>query len=277
MSDGLGLWLRRTRETRQISLPDAEKALRIRRRYLQALEMGDYTALPGEIQARGFLRNYARYLNLPVEEALARYDAEIQGRPMQPRAHTNSPLEPKAPVVNRPSVFSPPPTEAEEIASPRARIPSFVFQILLVALVFFVVVAGGSFIWLQIANRNQHTNGASTPATTQVQTSGTTTTQSTPTTPLTFVASADGLVHLQLMANEHAWVRVSADDRIIFEGTADPGQMLETSAEGMLIVATGNGGAFQIYINGTDWGTLGGSGEVVRRAWNPVGEVPLED
>ncbi len=107
MSDGLGLWLRRTRETRQISLPDAEKALRIRRRYLQALEMGDYAALPGEIQARGFLRNYARYLNLPVEEALARYDAEIQGRPMQPRAYTNLAAETRAPIVNRPSVFSP--------------------------------------------------------------------------------------------------------------------------------------------------------------------------
>ncbi len=53
--------------------------------------------------------------------------------------------------------------------------------------------------------------------------------------------------------------------------------MLETSAKEMLIVATGNAGAFQLYINGTDWGTLGGSGEVVRRAWNPVGEVPLED
>lgn len=277
MSDGLGLWLRRTRETRQITLPDAEKALRIRRRYLQALEMGDYTALPGEIQARGFLRNYARYLNLPVEEALARYDAEIQGRPMQPRAHTNSTLEPKAPVVNRPSVFSPPPTEAEEIASPRARIPSFVFQILLVALVFFVVVAGGSFIWLQLASRTQDAGGTSTPATTQAQTSGTAITQSTPATPLTFVASSDRLVHLQLLANEHAWVRVSADDRIIFEGTAEPGQMVETSAEEMLVVATGNGGAFQLYINGTDWGTLGGSGEVVRRAWNPVGEVPLEE
>ena len=79
------------------------------------------------------------------------------------------------------------------------------------------------------------------------------------------------------MANEHAWVRVSADARTIFEGTAGPGQMLETSAEEMLIVATGNAGAFQIYINGTDWGALGGSGEVVRRAWNPVGEVPLEN
>lgn len=275
MSDGLGLWLRRTRETRQIALADAEKALRIRRRYLQALEMGDYTALPGEIQARGFLRNYARYLNLPVEEALARYDAEIQGRPMQPRAYTNT-AEPKAPIVNRPSVFSPPPTEAEEAASPRARIPSFVFQLLLVALVFFVIVAGGSFIWLQIASRTTAGNGASVPPTTQVQ-SGAATTQSTPATPLTFIPSPDGRVYLRLMANEHAWVRVSADARTIFEGTAAPGQMLETSAEEMLIIATGNAGAFQLYINGTDWGTLGGSGEVVRRAWNPVGEVPLEN
>lgn len=280
MSDGLGLWLRRTRETRQISLPDAEKALRIRRRYLQALEMGDYTALPGEIQARGFLRNYARYLNLPVEEALARYDAEIQGRPMQPRAHTGVAAEPKTPIINRPSVFSPPPTEAEEAASPRARIPSFVFQLLFIALVFFVVVAVGSFIWLQIASRDQGTNAATTPATTQTQSTGITKpsgTQGTPSSPLTFVPSPDGLVYLRLLSNEHAWVRVSADARIIFEGMAAPGQMLETSAKEMLIVATGNAGAFQLYINGTDWGTLGGSGEIVRRAWNPVGEVPLED
>ncbi len=277
MSDGLGLWLRRTRETRQISLSDVEKALRIRRRYLQALEMSDYTALPGEIQARGFLRNYARYLNLPVEEALARYDAEIQGRPMQPRARTASTAEPKAPIVNRPSVFSPPPTEAEETASPRMRIPSLVFQILLVALVFFIVVAGGSFIWLQIANRAQNTNGDSAPSTTQARTPGTAATQGTPVAPLTFATSPDGRVYLRLVANEHAWIRVSADASIIFEGTAAPGQTLDTSADEMLIVATGNGGAFQLYINGTDWGPLGDPGGVVRRAWNPVGEVPLEN
>lgn len=279
MSDGLGLWLRRTRETRQISLPDAEKALRIRRRYLQALEMGDYTALPGEIQARGFLRNYARYLNLPVEEALARYDAEIQGRPMQPRAYAGATAEPKAPIANRPSVFSPPPTEIEEAAASGARIPSLVFQIMLVALIFFGIVAGGSFIWLQIAGRTQNTNGASAPGTAQAQSPGAAATQAaqgTPSTSPAFIASSDGLVYLRLLSNEHAWIRVSADARIIFEGMAGPGEMLDTSAEEMLIVATGNAGAFQVYINGTDWGTLGGPGEVVRRAWNPAGEVPLE-
>jgi len=279
MSDGLGLWLRRTRETRQISLPDAEKALRIRRRYLQALEMGDYTALPGEIQARGFLRNYARYLNLPVEEALARYDAEIQGRPMQPRAYSSAAVEPKAPIANRPSVFSPPPTEMEEAAASGARIPSLVFQIMLVALIFFGIVAGGSFIWLQIASRAQNANDASVPGTAQVQSPGAAATQAaqgTASASPRFVASSDGLVHLRLLSDEHAWIRVSADARIIFEGMAGPGQMLETSAEEILIVATGNAGAFQVYVNGADWGTLGGPGEVVRRAWNPAGEVPLE-
>ena len=34
--------------------------------------------------------------------------------------------------------------------------------------------------------------------------------------------------------------------------------------------------SFHLYINGTDWGQLGNSGEVVRRAWSPTGEVSLE-
>ncbi len=65
MTDSLGVWLRRSRETRQLDLDDAACTPRIRRRYLQALEMGDYEALPGPIQARGFLRNYVRFLGCP--------------------------------------------------------------------------------------------------------------------------------------------------------------------------------------------------------------------
>ena len=67
MVDGLGLWLRRARENHQLSLDDVERVLKIRSRYLQALEVGDYATLPGIVQARGFLRNYARFLGLPVE------------------------------------------------------------------------------------------------------------------------------------------------------------------------------------------------------------------
>ena len=273
MSDGLGIWLRRTRETRQLTLEEVEKALRIRRRYLQALEMGDYTAMPGEVQARGFLRNYARYLDLPTEEALARYDAEIEGRPMQPRSRTPA-IEPKPPIANRPSVFSPPPTEEEEATAPRARIPSGLFQLLILALAFFLVVAGGSFIWLQISGRASSTNVA--PTSTAPTPTAAPSISGTQTVEPTFPVSADGKVAVQLVANEHAWVSVSADATIIFQGVADPNQVIEATADEILIIATGNGGAFQIYLNGTDLGLLGAQGEVVRRAWNPTGEVPLE-
>lgn len=272
MNDGLGLWLRRTRETQQLTLDDVEKALRVRRRYLQALEVGDYAALPGEIQARGFLRNYARFLNLPAEEALARYDAEIRGLPMQPRTRASA-SESVSAIPERPSVFSPPPSQEEEaVAAASGDIPPVVIA-LLVALLFFAFIAIGSFIWLQLVDRSETQD-------TPPQSAGVATILPSPQLTVlatsSFVPAVDGKVQLRLVANEHAWVNISADENIIFQGVAEPNQSFEAVANELLIIATGNGGAFQLYINGTDWGQLGNGGEVVRRAWAPSGEVNLE-
>jgi len=49
-----------------ISMHDAEKELNIRMQYLQALESGDWSAMPGEVYALGFLRQYAKYLKCDV-------------------------------------------------------------------------------------------------------------------------------------------------------------------------------------------------------------------
>ena len=71
MSEAIGQQLRQRREERQISLEQAAQATHIRLRYLQALESGDFAALPSEVQARGFLRSYASYLNLDASALLA--------------------------------------------------------------------------------------------------------------------------------------------------------------------------------------------------------------
>jgi cytoskeleton protein RodZ len=71
MSEVIGQQLRQRREERQLSLEQAAQATHIRLRYLQALEAGDFAALPSEVQARGFLRSYASYLNLDVNAFLA--------------------------------------------------------------------------------------------------------------------------------------------------------------------------------------------------------------
>jgi cytoskeleton protein RodZ len=71
MSEAIGQQLRQRREERQLSLEQAAQATHIRLRYLQALEAGEFAALPSEVQARGFLRSYASYLDLNANVLLA--------------------------------------------------------------------------------------------------------------------------------------------------------------------------------------------------------------
>ena len=63
----LGRLLYEARTAKQLSLADIEAVTRIRQRYLEALENGDYASLPRGTVARGFVRTYAAYLGLDVE------------------------------------------------------------------------------------------------------------------------------------------------------------------------------------------------------------------
>ena len=54
-------------------------ALRIRYDYLLAIEEGRFQDLPGSTYAVGFVRTYAEYLNLDVEEIVNRFKEEISG------------------------------------------------------------------------------------------------------------------------------------------------------------------------------------------------------
>ncbi len=74
----LGEVLRTAREARGLSLADAEIGTRIRQKYLLALEDDNTAALPGPVYARGFVRNYASYLEIDADQALALYDAQSQ-------------------------------------------------------------------------------------------------------------------------------------------------------------------------------------------------------
>jgi hypothetical protein len=73
MADGLGEFLRRERELRQISLDDVAERTKISRRYLEAIEEGQYDRLPGEIFVRGFIRSYAQSVGLDPQDTLLMY------------------------------------------------------------------------------------------------------------------------------------------------------------------------------------------------------------
>ena len=60
--------LRDAREAKGVDLFRVERDTKIRSKYLAALEDGEFADLPGDVYARGFLRNYASYLGLDCDE-----------------------------------------------------------------------------------------------------------------------------------------------------------------------------------------------------------------
>jgi cytoskeletal protein RodZ len=73
----IGGSLREARLKRDLTPADVQKAIRIRDRYLQALEEERWELLPGDAYVKGFLRTYADFLgldgNLYVEEYNSRF------------------------------------------------------------------------------------------------------------------------------------------------------------------------------------------------------------
>jgi hypothetical protein len=91
----LGRSLREARDKRGLDLDVVQRELRIRKRYLEAIENERFELLPGDVYTRGFIRSYAEFLGLDgsicVEEYNARFavheDQQIAALPTAPRLH----------------------------------------------------------------------------------------------------------------------------------------------------------------------------------------------
>lgn len=66
-----GRMLVEARERLGLSIPDVARQLRLSTRQIEALEADDYASLPSKTFLRGFIRNYARLLQLDPEPLLA--------------------------------------------------------------------------------------------------------------------------------------------------------------------------------------------------------------
>jgi cytoskeleton protein RodZ len=89
----IGDSLREARTRRGLSPAEVHKAIRIRERYLTALEEERWDMLPGDAYTKGFLRTYAEFLGLHGNLYIDEYNARIAGRD-----------EEHPPLVARPSV-----------------------------------------------------------------------------------------------------------------------------------------------------------------------------
>lgn len=295
----LGRLLAEARTINEISLADAESATRVRQKYLEALEQGNYAALPPSAIARGFLRNYARYLGLNSAEILHLYDQESGDR---------SPVPSLASLRNtRPIDYRP--LEVSLIDDDRP--PSRSGWRWLVVMLLIAVIAAG-FWWLYQNNETVRSSLASprtgflaalgpqptsthTPTavparalmtitppvpdvglvpspTSDLLTLPIPTTQPTPTptrTPApTAVPPLPAGISLTLKITQRSWTKVTVDGNVVMQELLEAGQERSWSAKQSVTILTGYAAGVNVSINGQNIGPMGSAGQVTERTWS---------
>ncbi len=82
--ESFGTWLRRQREVREIDLREIADSSKVSMSYLRAFEEDRFDVLPAPLFAKGFLRQYARYVGLDPEEVVNFYLAARQPETEEP-------------------------------------------------------------------------------------------------------------------------------------------------------------------------------------------------
>jgi cytoskeletal protein RodZ len=279
--------LRSARESKGLSLGQVEQGTRIRAKLLEALEQGDYTQLPAPVFVKGFLRNYAQFLELNPEEVLKAYRAEA-GEAVQ--------------------VFTPK-ALSEPLESSRSPLASLVLVLLVVILMGIGAWWSYSQGWIKMPTAPTQSVGAISPTTatrqdltpTATQTTATltvapTATETTrPETPpaaatpspspsvVLFTltpsnpASTSG-IHVELQITARAWMRVYADGQRVFEGFAEKGTTQIWDAAKQLYIHCGYGSGVRAIVNGQEYGLLSQAPDTVRVEWTlAVGTPSVEE
>ena len=296
----LGAWLRQRREELGIDLEQVEADTRIRTRYLEALEAENFDALPDPVVGRGFLRNYAAYLDLDPQEASDLYSVMV------------APPEPESVPSEQPFPFTEGrfrPVPLHKIAAGGSR-RRWLFGLAAVVL----VVALGLLIWwgypllgdwlsglrpaatstaapptretMSVAvPTSTHTPTATAAATDPLETAAPTPTPTPePTRTPTLTASPSPSpsppvytgIFLELFFTGTSWIQVTVDGVRQFQGELEVDTYRSWYGEERIELRIGNAGGVEVTVNGEKLGNLGEDDEVVDRVFEKVGDSITE-
>jgi len=238
----LGALLRAAREKKGVSLAEVEEATRIRRRYLEALEQGRYAGLPARVYVEGFLRTYALYLELDPQEVINMYRLQAQAT-----------QEAKAPVQE----------SVRPLTMPgRITTVHLLIVLVMIALGVLLFLIYSPYLGLPMA-------GVPPTVTPGVTPTATSTALPTPTPLPTLTPTPTPIqsVQVQVRITERAWLRVTTDGTVAFEGLLETGETRTWVGKEKVTLLTGNAGGTDVTVNGIPKGPLGAPGQVVELTW----------
>ena len=305
--DELGLILQEARENKGLTLEEVQEETRINADYLGALENGEYGALPSPVHVRGFLRNYARFLDLDPKPLLERYKQSQSYQQAPVVNHRNGDINPDAPLPSRNDQPFFDPVNVEVDAGSRRNPESAVRLIIIAALIIAVALIGNRFLPLLLNNEDgseaisegittvvdsivnsgeeaisegdEAAEDASADSTvnTALENSEVITSTSrsndgsaplpTPSPTRPLLPATLEQIDLKLEVTERTWLEATIDSEVLFSGIARPGDAFEWTAEEEAKLLTGNAIGIFVTINDIPLGRLGDRGQNKEVIW----------
>jgi cytoskeleton protein RodZ len=235
-----GDWLRRQREMREISLRDIADRTKISLRYLQAMEDDRFDLLPAPIFAKGFLREYARYVGLSPDEVVNHYlSVQQQGSPEEEGVKKDSTLAGQRPSRPKP-------------------VRNWTYGLFLALAVLILIGLVAALAWY--AERRQSDPSADVtpppmaapPAPEAAAVSAPLPTPERPKAPL----------EVTLDFTSACWVEVAADGKRVLAQEMAQGESLPVEAQQSVQITLGDTSAADIQVNGLSYPLNGKAGEV---------------
>lgn len=249
----VGEALRKERERQRLTIQDVEDGTSIRAAYIEAIENGEYGKMPGRVYAKGFVKNYANFLQLNGDEFVKKFMEEVS---------------PAVEPVKAEEVVSESKSKSFSISGRRLEEVSNNFSAnKLVAAIIAVAVLVGGFFYFGSSDGTEVAK-VDTPKTKEVQQVAPTPENTPPETVVSTTASAapapqvDG-VNLQATFTDDCWMLVTVDGAVVYEGVINAGQVMDWKGNSNVNVRIGNAGAVAFVMNGQDFGKLGAEGDVV--------------
>ncbi len=233
----IGAKLREERKTKALSLDQITSTTLIPERHLRAIEEGDMSMLPEPIYIQGFIRKYGRAVGLADLAEQFPLESETEGL-LQPT--------PKLSEVRPFHLYA-------------------VYGLMVAGTIGLLAVV------LDPMRRVPPTTPNLSPAAELPQERMASPPSTLPLTAPT-VAIPEGL-RLELAATDMAWLQVTVDGEVAFEGMLAAGESRTWQAKNQLSFVVGNAGAVKAKKNGQELPPLGAPGEVVEQSFS-MDEAP---
>jgi cytoskeleton protein RodZ len=292
----VGETLRRERVRRNFDLERVSKELKIPPRLLEAIEAEQFEKLPGGVFAKSFVRQYARMLGLDEDELAAEVERQLR-EDDEPPFGANNPKEGSDIPLPRVEAWQ---SVGGRTSWSSGKLATFIPSAVLVVVVMLLCSAVYA-LWqrthravpaaiarapVSVPTANTPSGRApvtppvsaprkaapaAQPSTTQTaakppETKVPGTPVPAPPTPVPAAAAAAtapvGPIHIELTADEPAWVSVQVNGKYVFAGTLEAKQSHTVDAAGTVLVRLGNAGGIAVTLNGKPLGPLGIKGQV---------------